>query len=466
MAFYIACVIIATVPIYFAAVQAWVWPFYAATMMLTYILFRWQNRLNKAKTSWLWILLGGIFFVWTLLQSVPLPAELIEKLSPFRYRALSDGATLAGIDFNPSSLSYNRFTSLGWWVLLLSIAMFFTVLRNTLNDSGRLRLVLRIVLILAAFEAFYGIIQALVPSVGVIWEDTIGLGNARGTYINRNHFAGFIEMVFPLCLGYTLSLGDWSGQKKKAGIKAMLSSDRSSPPLLLGVVLVMMLVAVLFSRSRAGIVGMGLGFLVFTLLVRLGSGRLPMGFLLGAIAIFGLTFVYGVRIGFESIIDRFLALEGGNSRSLLWKDAWGIVQDHPLGVGLANFSLVFPIYKVQTTHEAFYIYAHNDYLQLLIEAGWPGAVALVGGFFIFIAMGFRRICKMKPKDDPLRFFLGAGALSGLVSIGFHSFFDFNLEMPANAVYFVMLMAIVCACTKPNNLSPQYDALHLRGKQSS
>ena len=447
MAFYLSCVVIATIPIYFAAVQAWIWPFYAAAMLLAYILFRWQSRLNTPKTSRLWILLGGIFFVWTLLQSVPLPAELIEKLSPFRYRALSDGATLAGIDFDPSSLSYNRFTSLGWWILLLSIAMFFIVLRNTLNDSGRLRLVLRIVLILAAFEAFYGIIQALVPSVGVIWEDTIGLGNARGTYINRNHFAGFMEMVFPLCLGYTLSLGDWSGQKKKGGIKAMLSSDRSSPPLLLGVILVMMLVAVLFSRSRGGITGMGLGFLVFTLLVRLGSGRLPMGFLLGAIAIFGLTFVYGARIGFESIIDRFLVLEGGNSRSLLWKDALGIVQDHPFGVGLANFSLVYPVYKIQMVSESFFIYAHNDYLQLLIEAGWPGAVALVSGFFIFIGMGFQRICKMTPRDDPLRFFLGAGALSGLVSIGFHSFFDFNLEMPANAVYFALLMAIVCACTQ-------------------
>ncbi len=105
MAFYLSCVIIATVPVYFAAVQAWIWPFYAAAMMLAYILFLWQNRLNKAKPSGLWILLGGIFFIWTLLQSVPLPAELIEKLSPFRYRALSDGATLAGIDFNPSSLS-------------------------------------------------------------------------------------------------------------------------------------------------------------------------------------------------------------------------------------------------------------------------------------------------------------------------------------------------------------------------
>ena len=150
MAFYLSCVIIATLPVYFAAVQPWIWPFYSAAM------------------------------------------------------------------------SYNRFTAFAWWILLLSLALFFTVLRNTLNDSGRLKLVLRIVLILAAFEALYGIIQAFVPSVGVIWEDTIGLGNARGTYINRNHFAGFIEMAFPLCLGYVLSFGDWTGQKEKKGMKARL----------------------------------------------------------------------------------------------------------------------------------------------------------------------------------------------------------------------------------------------------
>jgi len=60
--------------------------------------------------------------------------------------------------------------------------------------------------------------------------------------------------------------------------------------------------------------------------------------------------------------------------------------------------MVFPVYKVKTIHEAFYIYAHNDYLQLLIEAGWLGAVALISGFFIFLGVGFRRICKMRPSE--------------------------------------------------------------------
>ncbi len=62
---------------------------------------------------------------------------------------------------------------------------------------------------LAVLEAIYGLIQALIPSLGVLWVDYIKnyLGDARGTFINRNHFAGFIEMVWPLALGYTLAMG-------------------------------------------------------------------------------------------------------------------------------------------------------------------------------------------------------------------------------------------------------------------
>ena len=52
---------------------------------------------------------------------------------------------------------------------------------------------------------------------------------------------------------------------------------------------------------------------------------------------------------------------------------------------------------------------------------------------------------MKSHHDPLRFFLAVGALSGLVSLAFHSFFDFNLHMPANLIYFVTLIAIVYNC---------------------
>jgi hypothetical protein len=47
----------------------------------------------------------------------------------------------------------------------------------------------------------------------------------------------------------------------------------------------------------------------------------------------------------------------------------------------------------------------------------------------------------------MRFFLAVGAFSGIISLAFHSFFDFNLQIPANCLYFVTLMAILSSCTE-------------------
>jgi len=106
---------------------------------------------------------------------------------------------------------------------------------------------------------------------------------------------------------------------------------------------------------------------------------------------------------------------------------------------------VFPVYRVTTHGDVFYKYAHNDYLQLLIETGWPGFLALVAAFYIFLAKSGKKIVQLSPQRDPFSFFVGIGAFSGLISIAFHSFFDFNLHIPANCVYFVTLISIVYLC---------------------
>jgi len=119
-----------------------------------------------------------------------------------------------------------------------------------------------------------------------------------------------------------------------------------------------------------------------------------------------------------------------------------VCKDHPFGTGLATFKQVFQVYNTYDFGDRIVYYAHNDYLQLLVETGWIGFLALVSGFYIFLIRSFRRVKQIKLQDDPFRFFMAIGALSGLVSIAFHSFFDFNLQIPANCVYFVMLLGIV------------------------
>jgi O-antigen ligase len=196
--------------------------------------------------------------------------------------------------------------------------------------------------------------------------------------------------------------------------------------------------------------GAFIGFFTFILLARSSDKKLPTGFWIMSCAMVSLIFLYGFKIGFDPIIERFLQISEDNSRIDIWRDSLVIVKDHPLGIGLGNFKDVFPVYNASNISDTRYLYAHNDYLHLLIEAGIPGFLALVSGFLFFLLKSVKKVKQMKVHHDPLRFFLAVGALSGLVSLAFHSFFDFNLHMPSNLIYFVTLMAIVynCAWVKP------------------
>ena len=440
---------VATVPLLFAAVQPWVWSIYCVIIFASFLLLLWQD---KNQRSWvpnrIFILTLVIFFVVTLLQYLPLPAYILSALSPFRYEAQLITNQIFNKSISWLSLSYYPINSFSWWTFLLSAFLFFFVLRRFCESRQSLKLLVGIMVGLGILEAIYGLVQALVPSLGVLWVDYIssGLGNARGTFINRNHFAGFIEMVWPLALGFAMAMGF---RGKEVNIRKLLASDRLNKQILCVLGMVVMMLALLLSRSRAGIMGAFIGFFTFILLSRSSDKRLPLGFWIMSGTMVGLIFLYGFKIGFDPIIERFLKIGEemgeGDSRLSIWRDSLAIVKEYPLGIGLVNFKNVYPVYNVSRISDTQFIYAHNDYLQLLVEAGIPGFLALVSGFFIFLWKSFKKIKGMKPRHDPLRFFLAVGALSGIVSLAFHSFFDFNLHMPANLIYFVTLIAIVHTC---------------------
>ena len=434
--------IVATIPVLFAAVHAWVWPVYTVFIFVAFLILLWQNRINpprmRDKVS---IVVLGIFYCVCLVQCLPLPSAILSFLSPFRHQVLTHSRAIMDGSVGWQSMSYSPLKSLAWWTFLLSLSLFFLVFRKTVTSPRHLKLLICILLGLAVAEALYGLLQALIPTMGVLWVDKT-FGNARGTYINRNHFAGFMEMIWPLGLGYILALGNW---KEKLSLKALLSTDRPNFQFFLCIGLAVMVLALLFSKSRAGITGWGLGFLTFVALVHSGSNGIPRSFWVITGIIIGMVAFFSFRIGVDPILERFLRISTDASRLDFWRDSLVIVKDHPFGTGLATFKQVFPVYNVSTISETTPYYAHNDYLQLLVETGWIGFTALVGGFYIFLVRSFRKVRQIRLQSDPLGFFLAVGALSGLVSMAFHSFFDFNLQMPANCVYFVMLLGIVEVC---------------------
>ena len=442
---YLIFFVVGTVPILFAAVQPWVWSFYTVGMVLAFLIILWQNSDSIVwKPTKICIFSVGLFFGATMLQSLPLPHAAVSVFSPLRCKVLTQAATILDNPVSWTTVSYAPLTSLAWWTFLLGLFLFFLVFRRSVVASKDLNLLIRILLVLAFLEAIYGIVQSLIPSLGVLWVGYIKayLGNARGTYINRNHFAGFLEMILPLGLGYTLAMGSW---QKKVSLKALISSDRPNFQFFLSIGLTVMVLALLLSRSRAGIFGGVLGFLTFVLLMRSSSGELPRSFWVITSVIVGMVAFYSLKIGIDPVLERFLRISKDTSRLDIWRDSLVMIKDHPLGIGLAASREVFPVYNTTNFSNVRFLYLHNDYLQLLAEAGWIGFGALVAGFFVFLTRSLFKIRCMRLQADPLRFFLAVGALSGLVSMAFHSFFDFNLQMTANGVYFVMLMGIVYNC---------------------
>ncbi len=443
---YIICFIVGTIPILFAAVQPWIWSFYTAVMVLAFLTALWRNPNSSV---WIppkiYIFSVGLFFGVTFLQSLPLSGDVLSLLSPVRYKVLTQAAAILGSPVSWPTVSYAPLTSLAWWTFLLGLFLFFRVFRQSMVASKDLTLLIWVVLGLAFLEAVYGIVQSLIPSLGVLWVGYVKayLGDARGTYINRNHFAGFMEMTLPLGLGYTLAMGTWH---KKVSIKTLISSDRPNFQFFLSIGLTVMVLALLLSRSRAGILGGVLGFLTFVLMMRSSTGELPRSFWVITSVIIGMVAFYSLKIGIDPVLERFLRISKDTSRLDIWRDSLVMIKDHPFGIGLAATREVFPVYNTTNFSDVRFFYLHNDYLQLLAEAGWLGFGALVGGFSVFLAKSLLKIRKMQLRADPLRFFLAVGALSGLVSIAFHSFFDFNLHMPANCIYFVMLMGIVYNCS--------------------
>ena len=435
--------ILCTIPILFAAVQPFVWVVYTVLMYQAFVLMLWMlpaGRLPRPGRAFYFSL--GPFFLMTLLLCVPLPDGLLAFASPARFALLEEARALTGTPPAWHSLGYTPLFGLARWGFLLGLALFYLVLEAHFRSRRRLRLTLGLLVALAVLEAFYGLLQALLPNTAVLWAVHVKayLGMARGTWINRNHFAGYLEMMILLSLGFLLARIDWRG---KISLKKRLLSDRAHLHVLFGLGLVLMALALLFSQSRAGITGFFLGMAVFLALLSSGGRRMPATAWLVVGAMACLVIFYGGRIGFDPVLERFLALTPEASRLDFWRDSLVMIAQHPFGIGLTAFKPLFPLYHTTSLPGGTTpYYLHNDILQLVVDTGWIGAAALLGGLAWFMTTRVGRIRRMDPAADPERFFPAVGALSGLAALIFHSFFDFTLQMPANAVYFVMLMAIV------------------------
>jgi O-antigen ligase len=145
-------------------------------------------------------------------------------------------------------------------------------------------------------------------------------------------------------------------------------------------------------------------------------------------------------LGAEQILQRFSAMQSleatAGKRASMRRDTYHILLDHPvLGTGLGTLQIVFPRYE--TNYDGKVVnHAHNDYLEALAETGLLGGFCCAWFLFELFKGYFRR-----SRDSASPPFVAALNFAGLLaSVGFliHALVDFNLHIPANAVFFLLM----------------------------
>jgi O-antigen ligase len=372
-----------------------------------------------------------------LLQIFPIP------VFPGLRSAASRGA-LAGQRGNTLSIApYQTVSAL--LLLITYVTTFYLVLWICERREAKKRIVY-VLLALGAFEAFYGLVQYLTGWQQIfLYVKKYYVQDATGTYINRNHFAGFLEMALP----YAIALGLRRAVKLRRGVqrneikaRSLLSSPELFPLVGLVFLAVTIFAGLVFSRSRMGILSSLVSIAVVLALAESSSPSKRTRAVVAALFFLGVMGIV-VWVGTDPLINRFEILgqeysQAGQNRISIWRDTLRLVRQHPLlGTGLGTFSVAYT--SVQTVFLTQLVdHAHCDYLEVASELGLPGGMLLFGSIFWILARAVRRYRKSEDSFDSV---VWLGCIGGIAAILLHSLADFNLYIPANAVVLTVTLAL-------------------------
>jgi O-antigen ligase len=360
--------------------------------------------------------------VYILFQLVPLPLSLVGILHPGMKEIVTLSPKVVPV-YHSISL-YPFVTELA----LSGLVIYFMVFSMALFGIERRHSFVKVIKALAVFGcllALFGIIQKATGNGKLYWfrELTQG-GSPFGPFVNRNHFAGFINMIIFLSLGIALR------------------SRKTERKVLYAFLTVVMALSLFLSLSRGGIVSFfaGLATFIFVILTQSISKKRLIPIFLFVLALG----IYLFSFGISPVIERFAQTEVSHEQRLVaWQGTLSAFKDFPLfGSGLGTFEHVFKIYQPEGLI-GYYDHAHNDYLELLLETGIFGV--LIGGFFFVFVL--RGIFKKEWQDREI--YLKAGFLSSLATMAVHSAFDFNLHIPSNALLFFLILGMAVSFGRTN-----------------
>jgi O-antigen ligase len=316
------------------------------------------------------------------------------------------------------------------------LAVFLAVL--ALDARGR-RTLHHILVGLIVFCAVWGILQAVLgPRLVASWHSPPVGEHARGFFSNRNHFATL--MVFGIAL---------AGAGLIAAIRRMVADvemARHGPVVILWTMLLLLpLVGLMLSVSRAGVVLGGMVLIALLALTLFGIGRDTRGTRRWFVSLSVFGCVVAVQMGLWGVLARFEVDPFDDARVYVQRITLDAAEDaQPWGTGLGTFRRVYEQREpLDTVLDVYVNRAHNDWIEFYLEAGKPGLalIALWLGWWAWrMARGMRDPAPHGPGATAARL-LRAAAVFALAALAIHSLVDFPMRTIAIATVAGALLAL-------------------------
>lgn len=400
----------------------------AALVAVLWVADAWRTRaLRLSRNVLQWPLVG--LFIVGLIQLLPLwsggPGGEGWPVEPVRALSLDPYAT--------------RFVL----IQLAALFIYFAATLVFINSPRRLRLLVRVLLIFGFLLALYGLLQYFVNPQQIYWLRQPTQAIPFGPFVNRHHFAACMEMLLAVPLGLLFA--------------GAIETDRR---LLYLFSVALMSIALVMTGSRGGILSLAVEVLFIVSLAGItrrksereaeatettgGGTRVRAALLraaLGLALIFGLlgsALFFGGEESLSRLVGTVNSDDPTSGRAQFWRGTLGVIKEYPfLGAGLGAFHVAYTRHDPLTG--LFRLeQAHNDYLQILADAGSVGGAL---GLFFVVALFRMGLARTAQSADKFRRGVAMGALAGCFAVLVHSFFDFPLHVTSNALLFLTLAAL-------------------------
>jgi O-antigen ligase len=316
------------------------------------------------------------------------------------------------------------------WLRWLGYAALSVVALDVFSTPQRLKLLCGVLGAAGFGVAALGIAQYLTSDGRIYWliEPQHG-GWIFGPYVNRNHFAGLMELWLPLALGMALVA------RRSAALRWMWCS-----------MALLMAAAVVLSGSRGGVISLSIALGVFLLAVAaIRGGRKAFTVFAVLLVLLSITVAFldkgELRARYSLLAPRPGAVdeELAGHRLQAWRDTLVLFrQNWLLGSGLETFETLFP--GVRSFHtDKLWSHAHSDFLQLMAELGVMGGALAAWAILAGAVGAWRNLLRTLESDTGL---ILLGLTCACLGFMIHGLVDFNFHVPANAANFAVLAAVL------------------------